>query len=190
VAARAIVAGLVKQSLPDIFPDGVRPIVFDRDRFLDFDNAKAGKHSTRNTWRGISERRHCWIGNRGFPAARGSAKIAAHHSSGSGSRAASRASFSICSGDGIRQLAGRSFVIGGLEQRGTISLSLKFGLNRSLLCATGQKRTAPAGTQGWGRPAPEANRRKGIRCNKKNCVESVSSKQVPNFLLHERTWLP
>jgi hypothetical protein len=35
----------------------------------------------------------------------------------SGWRAASRASFSICFGEGIRQLAGRSFVMDGLEQK-------------------------------------------------------------------------
>jgi hypothetical protein len=60
------------------------------------------------------------------PSVRGSAKTASHSSSGKGSlgagsgfsRAAPRASFSIWRGDGIRQLAGRSFVMSKLEQKG------------------------------------------------------------------------
>jgi hypothetical protein len=41
VAACAIGAGLVEQSLPDIFPDSVRSIEPDRIPLLNFDNAKA-----------------------------------------------------------------------------------------------------------------------------------------------------
>jgi hypothetical protein len=40
VPACAIGAGLVEQSLPDIFPDGMRPVKSDGIRFLQFDNAK------------------------------------------------------------------------------------------------------------------------------------------------------
>jgi hypothetical protein len=41
VPACAVVAGLIEQSLPDILPDGVRPIEPDGIRLLNFDNAKA-----------------------------------------------------------------------------------------------------------------------------------------------------
>jgi hypothetical protein len=53
----------------------MRPIEPDRIRFLNFEMRKQRKHSTRSTWRGISERRHCWIGSGGLPAARISAKV-------------------------------------------------------------------------------------------------------------------
>jgi hypothetical protein len=53
VPACAIGAGLVEKSLPDIFPDSVRPTVFDRVRLLNFDNAGAAQavdaeHMARN----------------------------------------------------------------------------------------------------------------------------------------------
>jgi hypothetical protein len=41
VAACAIAASLVEESLPDIFPDSMRPIKPDRIRLLHFDDAKA-----------------------------------------------------------------------------------------------------------------------------------------------------
>jgi hypothetical protein len=41
VSARAIAARLIKESLPDIFPDRMRPIKPDGIRLLNFDNAKA-----------------------------------------------------------------------------------------------------------------------------------------------------
>jgi hypothetical protein len=41
VSAGAIAASLVEQALPDIFPDGMRPIKPDGIGFLHFDGAKA-----------------------------------------------------------------------------------------------------------------------------------------------------
>jgi hypothetical protein len=41
VSACAAGAGLVEQSLPDIFPDGMRAIVSDCIRLLDFDDPRA-----------------------------------------------------------------------------------------------------------------------------------------------------
>jgi hypothetical protein len=41
VAARAICAGLVEQSLPDILPESIWPIEPDCIRLLNFDDAKA-----------------------------------------------------------------------------------------------------------------------------------------------------
>jgi hypothetical protein len=85
----------------------MRPIIADRIDLLYFDRTE--------------ESRHCWMGKGGLPAARGSARTASHRASGIGSFgaaspagavSASRASFSICFGEGIRQLAGRSFVMG------------------------------------------------------------------------------
>jgi hypothetical protein len=40
VPACAVAAGLVEQALPDILPDGMRPIKPDGIRLLNFDNAK------------------------------------------------------------------------------------------------------------------------------------------------------
>jgi hypothetical protein len=53
VPACAVAASLVEQSLPDIFPDGMRPIKSDGIRLLNFDNAKAAdafdaQHMARN----------------------------------------------------------------------------------------------------------------------------------------------
>jgi hypothetical protein len=53
VPSCAIGADLVEKSLPDIFPDSVRPTVFDRVRFLDFDDAETAQaldaqHMARN----------------------------------------------------------------------------------------------------------------------------------------------
>jgi hypothetical protein len=85
VPACAIGAGLVEQSLPDIFPDSVRPIVFDRVRFLDFDGAETAQaldaqHMARNFREATVLDRQPW-----FSCAHGSASTASHNSSGKAS---------------------------------------------------------------------------------------------------------
>ncbi len=124
VSACAIVQVWSSSRCPTSFQSACGPYNLTASAFCISTVRKQRKHSTRNMWWGTSERRHCRIGSGDRSAARGSARTASHNSSGNESagagssailisrrRAASRASFSICFGDGIRQLAGRSEVM-------------------------------------------------------------------------------
>jgi hypothetical protein len=62
-------AGLVKQSLPDIFPDGMWSIEPDRIGLLNFDDAKAAHALDAQRVVRDFERQYCWIGSCDRPAA-------------------------------------------------------------------------------------------------------------------------
>ena len=82
VPACANSAGLVEQSLTNIFPDGVRTIEPERVSPLNFDDPRAALAFDAQHMGGVSIGCIAGSGARGFPAARASAKSSFHSSSG------------------------------------------------------------------------------------------------------------
>jgi hypothetical protein len=114
VSAGALLAPVVQEPLRDIFPDGVAAEEADSIHGLSTIRSQR-RQETRSTWCWISDSFRCLI-RTPFPA-RGSCSNDSQYSVGSASSGAaawtdglraSPASFSICLGVGMRQLAGRS----------------------------------------------------------------------------------
>ena len=118
--AGALLAGVVEQPLRDVLPDRVAAVQADRVGGLDFHGALAAaagdaQHVTLNLRkRSLPHLGVVCAGARvlehRFPIFRGERGVRSR-SGAAGLRAASAASFSICLGVGMRQLAGRSDIL-------------------------------------------------------------------------------
>jgi hypothetical protein len=120
MSAGALLAGVVEQPLRDILPDRVATVQSDCIRGLDFHASLAAaagdaQHVTLN-FRKTSlpnlgrHRASARVFEYRFPVFGGQGRIRTRSGGGAGPRAASAASFSICFGLGMRQLAGRSVI--------------------------------------------------------------------------------
>ena len=123
MAAGPLLAGVVEQALTDVLPDRVRTVEPDGVRLLDLDGpgAAAAAHPQNMLGNfGQPQRPDRGAGRPGLASASGSSRTACQYSGGivvAGARRrrpaalpadGAAASFSICFGVGMRQLAGRS----------------------------------------------------------------------------------
>jgi hypothetical protein len=131
MAAGSILTGIVQQTLPNVLPDRVFAIEAARIDGLDLNGAVAAPAGdAQHVALYLSRRCRSWAP---LVPARASFRIESQYSAGSGSsgaatgtaglRAASEASFSICLGVGMRQLAGRSVII-RIEHKGNSFVEL------------------------------------------------------------------
>ena len=124
MAARPLRAGVVQQPLADGLPDRCRPVEADRIGLLDLAVRPQRRQPTLRMWWEISDSRSVrtgGLGGSGLASARGSRRTASQYSGGMASLGpgfgvlrvslpTKAASFSICFGVGMRQLAGRSVI--------------------------------------------------------------------------------